>query len=359
MHRQLTYDQRQCIQQLSRKGESQAAIARQIGVHRSTVKRELERNSQEGEYNAHMAHVFALGRKKAVGYDQTPPIRMAGQKSTAPKRSRHKMLKLRRSKWRYRYYFRPLKYRKRRREFLRHRYGRFYLRHRRYRYYMLWYYRFVRERNYAREQRRRKLLQKMWGRKVYTAALISKNKSTSKRLSPSIQTKVYTDALISKNKSTSKRLSPSIQSKASNQHKTDSHEISVLTLHYVFQFSAIYLISRKNAERSNKLYTKGISNKKDNWLLASAQCDQPRENHFITGRCWCFSPTTFLHHGYTFFLTPLFAQFYIPLRVQNASDFLHADLLVKKTNKGGTRTRALNLPSPSLSYNYSPKITFF
>jgi lambda repressor-like predicted transcriptional regulator len=64
---QLTLNQRQKIQELHRKGSSQAAIARQIGVHRSTVKRELDRNSKEGEYQAVEAQAVTLYRKRMAG----------------------------------------------------------------------------------------------------------------------------------------------------------------------------------------------------------------------------------------------------------------------------------------------------
>jgi hypothetical protein len=64
---QLTFSQRQKIQQLHRKGSSQAAIAREIGVHRSTVKRELDRNSKEGNYLAEDAHAVTLYRKRMAG----------------------------------------------------------------------------------------------------------------------------------------------------------------------------------------------------------------------------------------------------------------------------------------------------
>jgi hypothetical protein len=64
---QLTLSQRLQIQQLHLKGSSQAAIAREIGVHRSTVKRELDRNSKEGEYQALEAQAVTLYRKRMAG----------------------------------------------------------------------------------------------------------------------------------------------------------------------------------------------------------------------------------------------------------------------------------------------------
>jgi hypothetical protein len=68
MYKQLSHNQRRQIEQLHRKGVSQSAIARTIGVHRSTVKRELERNSVEGEYKADHAQKVRLLRKQRAGY---------------------------------------------------------------------------------------------------------------------------------------------------------------------------------------------------------------------------------------------------------------------------------------------------
>lgn len=48
-------------------GASQSAIARKLGVHRSTVKRELDRNSKEGNYRAKEAQMLAMSRKYISG----------------------------------------------------------------------------------------------------------------------------------------------------------------------------------------------------------------------------------------------------------------------------------------------------
>lgn len=57
---QLTMVQRYQIEALIREGVAQSAIARVIGVHRSTVLREIRRNRLEGEeYQAHYAQVSA------------------------------------------------------------------------------------------------------------------------------------------------------------------------------------------------------------------------------------------------------------------------------------------------------------
>jgi len=44
-YHRLTYEERCQIYALMQSGLSQAAIARQLGVHRSTIKRELDRNT--------------------------------------------------------------------------------------------------------------------------------------------------------------------------------------------------------------------------------------------------------------------------------------------------------------------------
>ena len=59
-YRQLTYEQRYQIEALKKEGLSYRAIAMNIGVHYSTISRELKRNSlDDGEYNASSAAISA------------------------------------------------------------------------------------------------------------------------------------------------------------------------------------------------------------------------------------------------------------------------------------------------------------
>ena len=62
----LTYEQRCQIYALVQSGHSQAAIARQIGVNRSTICRELARNSGKRGYRFKQAQAKASGRRKAA-----------------------------------------------------------------------------------------------------------------------------------------------------------------------------------------------------------------------------------------------------------------------------------------------------
>src|SRR3990167_9805567 len=57
----LTYSQRCQLSVLNERGESISEIARTLGVHRSTISRELERNSQDGIYH----YDTAQGRAEA------------------------------------------------------------------------------------------------------------------------------------------------------------------------------------------------------------------------------------------------------------------------------------------------------
>lgn len=63
-YRHLTYEQRCQIYILKERGDSFAEIARIIGVHRSTVTRELERNSEALSYHYEQAHQKAQDRRK-------------------------------------------------------------------------------------------------------------------------------------------------------------------------------------------------------------------------------------------------------------------------------------------------------
>lgn len=78
MYHQLTLAQRLIIENMLARGAGQSAIARALGVHRSTVKRELERNSQNGNYSAEDAHAVTLYRKKMSG-----TLSQMGKKKTA------------------------------------------------------------------------------------------------------------------------------------------------------------------------------------------------------------------------------------------------------------------------------------
>jgi transposase, IS30 family len=65
MYRHITSDDRAGLGALLRSGKSQAAVARELGVHPSTVSRELKRNVNEfGSYHAAHARVLARSRRK-------------------------------------------------------------------------------------------------------------------------------------------------------------------------------------------------------------------------------------------------------------------------------------------------------
>ena len=64
---QLTQDQRYQIYAMNKAGFSQTATALEIGVHKSTVSRELRRNAGLRGYRPKQAHDLALSRRdKAV-----------------------------------------------------------------------------------------------------------------------------------------------------------------------------------------------------------------------------------------------------------------------------------------------------
>ncbi|WP_394244186.1 helix-turn-helix domain-containing protein [Vibrio astriarenae] len=64
MYRQLTEEQRINIWALRKEGKSQSEIATQLNVHRSTISRELARNSGPYGYEPHMAQQLAEYRKQ-------------------------------------------------------------------------------------------------------------------------------------------------------------------------------------------------------------------------------------------------------------------------------------------------------
>jgi hypothetical protein len=130
-----------------------AAIARAIGVHRSTVKRELDRNTVDGVYNAHMALIYTAVRKTQAAQYNLPPERYKGQVRQTAKRIKRKILSRRRKRpgerrWRFPYKYFRVRFRKDFRLRLNRRYSRkwLHLKNRR------WYYTHVRVRNYILER---------------------------------------------------------------------------------------------------------------------------------------------------------------------------------------------------------------
>jgi IS30 family transposase len=61
---QLTQEQRYVIKVLNDRGETQTDIADEIGVHKSTISRELDRNEGQRGYRYKQAHRFALKRRE-------------------------------------------------------------------------------------------------------------------------------------------------------------------------------------------------------------------------------------------------------------------------------------------------------
>ncbi len=65
---QLTQEQRYQIYALLKMGHLQVEIAGVIGVHKSTISRELRRNRGQKGYRPKQAHQFALNRRKKTWY---------------------------------------------------------------------------------------------------------------------------------------------------------------------------------------------------------------------------------------------------------------------------------------------------
>ncbi len=63
-YKQLTQEQRYGIYSLIKTGQNQGEIAAVIGVHKSTVSRELRRNQGERGYRYQQAHREAIDRRK-------------------------------------------------------------------------------------------------------------------------------------------------------------------------------------------------------------------------------------------------------------------------------------------------------
>jgi IS30 family transposase len=76
-HRHLTYEQRCQIDVLLQRKISRVEIGRQIGVHRSTITKEIQRNSLRGaEYECNKAHKKAIFKSKAA---TATPRKMTGK----------------------------------------------------------------------------------------------------------------------------------------------------------------------------------------------------------------------------------------------------------------------------------------
>ena len=74
MYNQLTREQRYGIYLGIQEGKTQSAIARQIGVNRSTVSREIRRNSnRHGRYWWSIAHERALDRRERTVRNRETP----------------------------------------------------------------------------------------------------------------------------------------------------------------------------------------------------------------------------------------------------------------------------------------------
>jgi len=65
-YHQLTQEERYLITAQRMCGQSNAAIARGLGRHPSTISRELRRNAttHDGEYRAEKAHSYAVARRR-------------------------------------------------------------------------------------------------------------------------------------------------------------------------------------------------------------------------------------------------------------------------------------------------------
>ncbi len=76
-HRHLTYEQRCQIDVLLQRKIRKAEIGRQLGVHRSTITKEVQRNSVSGgEYECKKAHKKAIRKSKAA---TATPRKMTGK----------------------------------------------------------------------------------------------------------------------------------------------------------------------------------------------------------------------------------------------------------------------------------------
>jgi IS30 family transposase len=71
-YQQLAYEQRYQIYFMLKMGFNQTDIAKEVGVHRSTISRELRRNQGQRGYRAKQAHRFALSRRNKTKTYITP-----------------------------------------------------------------------------------------------------------------------------------------------------------------------------------------------------------------------------------------------------------------------------------------------
>ncbi len=70
---QLTREQRYQIQALMKAGKNQTEIAEIVGVHKSTISRELRRNTGLRGYRPEQAHQFCLQRRADKIRPRIPP----------------------------------------------------------------------------------------------------------------------------------------------------------------------------------------------------------------------------------------------------------------------------------------------
>ena len=72
-YKQLACVQRYQIYTMLKMGISQTDIANEIGVHRSTISRELNRNRGKRGYRPKQAHQMALSRRNKAHYRSSRP----------------------------------------------------------------------------------------------------------------------------------------------------------------------------------------------------------------------------------------------------------------------------------------------
>ncbi len=94
---QLTYEQRYLIYRLLKIGHTQTYIAKMIDVHRSTISRELKRNTGKRGYRYKQAHRMAESRKnnarKRITANDWLIIERYSRKDFSPEQTAHWVLK--------------------------------------------------------------------------------------------------------------------------------------------------------------------------------------------------------------------------------------------------------------------------